>query len=215
MSNLVWQSQKIVTGAGLIDLGVKFSRKNKNLKYLDIGCGTGEITLEIAKKFKIKKENVLGIEVENSFDMDEVKSPDLNIKYYKGDVLPDTKIKYDLITIFQVLHHVKNVEQMIQDVVKNYLEDNGILVIREHNVKTSNERDIIDIQHHLYGKVIQKNVYPDFDKTFYSKYFLRSKLKSLIIKSVDENEYTISSIGYNDFKSVDKIYYEAFKKRPI
>jgi 2-polyprenyl-3-methyl-5-hydroxy-6-metoxy-1,4-benzoquinol methylase len=99
-------------------------KKKKNIKYLDIGCGTGFV-VESAKK---KGWDATGIDL-NSSGIDFGKKRNLNLfncdlDYFIKNI--NGKKKYDVITLFDVLEHIVDPKELICK-IKNILEKNGLI----------------------------------------------------------------------------------------
>lgn len=95
----------------------------KNIKLLDIGCGTGWF-LELAKE---NFSSVYGLEPAKELAKNTEKR--LNIKIFKNDMIKeDFKMKFDVITMFDVIEHIPNPVECIE---KSYdlLNNKGILII--------------------------------------------------------------------------------------
>lgn len=79
---------------------------NSNDIVLDIGCGNGALTYDIAKKAK----NVIGIDLnKNNIAIAKEKYPAPNTEYIVGDVtgeLPNKK--FDVVILSNVLEHIEN-----------------------------------------------------------------------------------------------------------
>ena len=165
--------------------------------YLDIGCGSGAITNTVAKTLNIKEYH--GLDILRPFDKDQINYLGDHLIYYDGKNFP--KIKVDFVTCFQVLHHVPNLSSMIDFINET---DCKYLIIREHDVKTEEEKKKLDFEHFIYGKVFQENVYEDFDKTYYSNYkSVREWIhlfKKFDCRLVLRKKYTIDKIVYIVFK---------------
>ena len=188
-------------------LGIK--NNNQNLKYLDIGCGTGEITLSIGQYLKLKKDNIYGLDLIYPFDKDEVKNVNFNFIEYDGVNFPNFQFKFDIITIFQTLHHVRNLDAMMQ-FIKKISKNSSIIIIREHNATSLTDIQLIDIQHFIYGKVLPKNIYKNFDKYFYSDYKSQKEWRDIF----DKNGFKIFDTKKKIISSkCDKIYYDIFIKK--
>ena len=121
----------------LIQFEINYSNllpPNKNSYLLDIGVGRGEM-LTCIKNHEYK--NYLGIDISE----DLIKfCKNLNLNCEKVDNttewLQQNKNKYDLITLFDVLEHIKK-EEVINLLVslRNALNENGILVIQTPNLQ--------------------------------------------------------------------------------
>lgn len=95
----------------------------KNKEILDFGTGNGGFLIQ-AKKFA---KTVYG------YDLD--KSLTEHYKKYKLDVktsIADFTQKFDVITMFHVLEHIENPEQLLKN-LKNKLKPNGKLIIEIPN----------------------------------------------------------------------------------
>lgn len=102
--------------------------------YLDFGCGDG-------MKLKIISDI---LKVTNKYGLD-INATDENYKY-DGVTLPNRT--YDLITCFQVLHHIcpKNILQQLI----NSLSPGGYFLLKEHDFFSEWIKTLIDLQHVLF-----------------------------------------------------------------
>lgn len=165
--------------------------------YLDIGCGSGSITKLIAKDLGIT--NYHGLDILRPFDKDQLNYLGKRLIYYDGKNYPS--VTADFVTCFQVLHHVKDIESMIKFINSTKCK---YLIIREHDVRTEEEKKKIDFEHFIYGKIMQENVYNDFDESYYSCYrsvgqWIRL-FKKFECKMVMKKKYTVDRIVYIVFK---------------
>lgn len=100
---------------------LNFKSEGSNL--LDIGCGEGDFIAQAGKK-GLKS---VGIEINQSAIDSGMKK--YNIQIYKSDIENfDTKYRYDIITIYDTIEHLRNPDSCIKrshDLLKN----NGIIVI--------------------------------------------------------------------------------------
>lgn len=99
----------------------------KNIRILDLGCGTGEFLAELKKRGC----EVWGVDFNKKFIESAKKFFGLKNLYamsfddfFKIDNLP----KFDIITFFEVLEHIDNPLEFIQN-VKNLLKENGMIVL--------------------------------------------------------------------------------------
>lgn len=105
--------------------------KDRNLKYLDVGCGDGTLTLERARLMDTK--DITGIEILNSEIKKAkkkgiiVKKADLNIK------LPFEDSQFDVITATQVIEHLYDIDTFVSE-INRVLKKNGVLVISTENL---------------------------------------------------------------------------------
>jgi len=108
------------------------SKKTKNLKILDLGCGGGLICESLAK---------LGCSVTGvDFVKDNIKAAklhasqnNLNINYYTQDI-DDLSLKdrYDLIILFEVLEHIENWDKTLFK-IKKFLKKDGLIFLSTIN----------------------------------------------------------------------------------
>ena len=101
----------------------KLKKFLKNKKVLDFGCGAGgfiELASSISDAFGIEKNKIM---------TDYIKSK--NLKVY-SDISEVENQKFDVITMFHVLEHIKN-PQNILDELKNILNKNGKIIIEVPN----------------------------------------------------------------------------------
>ncbi len=79
---------------------------NSNDIVLDIGCGNGALTYDVAKKAK----KIIGIDLnKNNIAIAEEKYSAPNINYIVGDVTKDLpNKKFDVIILSNVLEHIEN-----------------------------------------------------------------------------------------------------------
>ncbi len=97
---------------------------NGNEQVLDIGCGDGKLTLEIAKR--LKNGSIHGIDVSKSMiDFAQKMHQQNNLRFSVGDARSFTlNKKFDLIISFTALHWVKEYKQVIQR-AREHLKPNG------------------------------------------------------------------------------------------
>lgn len=99
--------------------------------FLDLGCGNGEVTKEIATKFKI--EQIWGSDVYDSKQAPE------GVNYLQVENnqlgLPDDSV--ELLTCFMTMHHFEDFDLMMQTITR-VLKPGSYLFIREHDVPPGN-----------------------------------------------------------------------------
>lgn len=107
---------------------------NKNIKILDLGCGTGEYTKKIAERLPGSK--IVGLDISDKMiDVAKKKCQKYkNISLYTGNAY-STKFKnnsYDVICGFYFLHHVSL--NKIRDEIYRLLKPGGTVFFYEPNI---------------------------------------------------------------------------------
>ena len=148
---------------------------NSEDKVLDIGCGNGALTFEIAKKAK----KVVGIDLdEKNIKIARKKYWAPNIEYLVGDATKDCPDqKFDVIILSNVLEHIENRVEFLQK-IKNLAPK---FLIRVPMIN----RDWIT----LYKKEL--GVEWRLDKTHYIEYTLENFKKELKKAGLDLEKYSI------------------------
>lgn len=155
----------------------KFFMDNVDSKdiVLDIGCGNGALTLDIAKKV----EKVIGIDLsEKNIKFAEEKFPAFNIEYIIGDAvksLPDKR--FNTIILSNVLEHIENRIEFLKKIKKMTPK----ILIRVPMI----DRDWIT----LYKKELE--VEYRLDKTHYIEYTLKNFKNELDQAGLNLEKYSI------------------------
>jgi len=156
--------------------------KNINLYnrdvFVDIGCGDGSITSELAKIYKFKK--TIGVDVENWFDTYTNKDTNIEMVITDGKTINIKDNSVDVILCNHVLHHIEHIDAMLDEIARIIKKD-GLLIIKEHNCYYKELSYVIDIYHALYELVFRKKQNNKFIDNYYSNYLsdkeLYAKLK--------------------------------------
>jgi ubiquinone/menaquinone biosynthesis C-methylase UbiE len=130
--------------------------QTNNIKYLDIGCGSGKKTILFSKYLNLNKENVYGTDIKTwgPYQKNKTKLP-FKFKYIENNKLNYSDNSFDIITCILTLHHVEKLDFFIKEIYR-ILKNKGILILIEHCVNTDNDRIIINIQHTLYSALYDK-----------------------------------------------------------
>ena len=181
--------------------------------YLDIGCNTGAITVEIAKKFKIDNKNTYGIDVEDFSGKKINPVSDFNFKYYDGKIIPFADNTFDVITCAMVIHHIPDINFTLQEIYRVLCND-GLLILKEHSVASKYMDYVIYIEHLLYSVLYDGNTYTEFVAEYYQKTYSINDLKDLMSKFGLVSKY-ISGKKFNEKYHGDNFnntYYSICKK---
>jgi ubiquinone/menaquinone biosynthesis C-methylase UbiE len=156
--------------------------------YLDIGIGTGHRTLSIARHLKVKK--VFGADKEQWFGYDNKrKFPFPFVTIGKNQEIPYPDSSMDLISCIHVLHHVDKLRETVSEITR-LLKPESYLMIVEHDVKTSLDALMADIEHALYERVMQSND-DQFVKNYYARYLFWVELDMLM------SEFGMKIVNYS------------------
>ncbi len=105
--------------------------KQDKIKALDMGAGTGNITLKLLENKKVESIVAVDLSKEMLDELDKKAgtNPKLKIANKPADIfLMDDEAKYDLITISSVLHHLPDYFQTIAALLEK-LNEGGIFII--------------------------------------------------------------------------------------
>ena len=128
----------------------------KDMKYLDIGCGSGKKTLLFSKYMNISKDNINGTDIKTWGPYQKNKKKlSFKFKYIENNKLSYSNNSFDVITCILTLHHVEKLEKFIKEIYR-ILKHNGIFILIEHCVNTDIDRMTINIQHMLYSALYDK-----------------------------------------------------------
>lgn len=150
---------------------------NKDV-FVDIGCGDGSITNELAKIYKFKKS--ICVDVENWFDTYTNKNTNIELVITDGKTINIKDNSVDVILCNHVLHHIENLDEILDEIARIMKKD-GILIVKEHNCYYKELSYVIDIYHALFELVFRKKQNDKFTENYYSNYLsdkeLYAKLK--------------------------------------
>lgn len=187
-----------------------FLKKYKTKKYsniLDIGCEDCFQVKSIGKYLNIYDYNCINIDNWNINSEVANTSYNLprntcNLKLYNGVNIPYENETFDIVMIFQTLHHIKNVDAYILE-VKRVMKKNGLLIIREHNCDKKYFGKLIDIEHGLYEIVLRGNM--NFFDSYYSNYKSAEQWNKIIDMKLVYTKYlpTATQSYYAIYMNVD------------
>lgn len=104
----------------------KIDKDKRGIKILDVGCGTGEL---ITIPLGFLGVNILGIDINlPSIEYAKGKNPFENVTFECTSVKELADSQFDFIICSEVLEHLKNPSDMLQE-IKGKLKENGICII--------------------------------------------------------------------------------------
>ena len=99
----------------------------KEKKYLDVGCSNGFITALIAEQFEPRVAYGFDV-VESNLEIGRQRHPQVEFQMFNLNEIQDVETEYDVITCFETLEHVGNLNRAIDNLL-NLKAKNGFLLI--------------------------------------------------------------------------------------
>ena len=112
--------------------------------YLDVGCSEGKITLAVAKRLGLTKNNTFACDIiVPDYISKGGEQDNVIFKLGKSSKIPFETNSMDLVTTFMSFHHFTNPVMMVNE-IKRVLKDGGIFIMREHNAETIDDITFFD-----------------------------------------------------------------------
>jgi len=114
----------------------KYFKKNTGLKMLSLGCGAGSHEIKFAKHSNFSE--ITGIDLATKLIDEANRSAEqlhyTNLKYEVADIYQcNFDIEYfDAVLFHSSLHHFKNLDTLLGDIIKKTLKKDGLLIIHEY-----------------------------------------------------------------------------------
>lgn len=114
----------------------KYLESKNNISMLSLGCGDGTHELNFASYPNFK--NIVGIDLSEdriSFANQRVSEMNLhNIKFVCNNAnnMSLATEKFDIVHFNNSLHHFKNIKNLLPEITKKYLKDDGFILINEY-----------------------------------------------------------------------------------
>lgn len=157
-------------------------KKKKKIDLLDIGCGTGNVLKIVEPYF----QNLYGVDVSiNMLRKSRVYCPSAELFRAEGNRLPFKSNSFDCVSLFSVLHHVHNIDPLLEEIYR-IMKNGGILY-------TDNDPNSYFILRKL--SFIRDLFKPSYNKEKIAEYHkFTGGLNPLLI------EAKLKSIGFSDIK---------------
>lgn len=174
---------------------------------LDIGSGNGKNICMLKRAFKNKDISISGTDIPhwgpyNANQKHDYPFRPIELNPYR---IPWNDESFECITLFFVLHHVKNLKETLQE-CRRILKQNGTLVIIEHDVWDDYDHMLIDIQHNVY-----RHIYNEADE--YSNYMNFYEWDVAMLQEGFKPVYTDKMKEHVDFKHrFDLQFLSVYKK---
>lgn len=149
--------------------------KGNVTKYMDIGCGNGTITAAIGSYLGLKKENIIGVDVEQwagHTHASEV-SKEITFRPIKtAGELPIESNSIDFVSANMVFHHIDDdILMKTMNDIRRCMKDDGLFFLREHDSPNKMIDGLINIEHGLFQVALEKkSSAAEFQSTYYGKY---------------------------------------------
>ena len=189
-------------------------------KIMDVGCGNGFKAMELGRLFKLTSNNIVCADIAKWFDYDEIERTKRKMELLpiteKGPIMYGSK-SIDLITMIHTIHHwcYDTPEEYIirMKSLHDILSDNGLIVIFEHDMITSIDACILDIEHGLWENTIKNNstrFYQDFSSKYLNFIEVEIIMKQSGFEMIYYKYYDAGII--NNLIIPDKSYLSIYKK---
>lgn len=131
-----------------------------NLFVLDLGCGTGNL----GRYFYQKQSSINYVGVDFSKNrIEEAKTFEKsNVQFIKSDIheyVGNETVKYDIITLFEVLEHLEEPKQLL-DKCKYLLKENGVILASvPHNMPYKAHLQVYTSENDVINKINPKQIF--------------------------------------------------------
>ncbi len=184
-------------------LNIKNIRFPYKTKVLDFGAGDSTISSAMGKYFKL---NMFATD-KHEWINEKIKPKETNVKfkYIKEGKIPFEN-KFTMITSLMVLHHItdEELESTCID-IRKHLDNNGYLLLREHNCTDEYVKNLCHIEHLLYALIFDGATWEEFNKTYIGNY------KSTIDWINYLNKYNLKYVYLSECTGVTNYTYILFK----
>ena len=110
-------------------------RSIKPSTMVDIGCGDGQITSELRCQLKLPQLSVTGLEVYVRPGVEK----NFTLTQFNGKNLPIESNSQDLVTIFAVLHHSSDPQELIKEAFR-ILKPGGNVILRDFDADSQEDK---------------------------------------------------------------------------
>ncbi len=193
---------------------LKKDKKFKIENYLDMGCGDCTLTKTLGNALGLSDKNIYGADIPEWGGYNEKtrkKLPINIIDLKKGKKLPIKSNKFSLVTAFMMLHHVENLDDMLNE-INRIIKKGGYFMIREHDAMNYADYMLCDIEHMLFDVVDRGS---DKNKLeYYAEYYDWVEWDYMLNNHGFEHIYSsfISDSVHYELTST-RAFYAIYKKR--
>ena len=175
------------------------------LAILDIGAGNGEILVGIGNYLKLFKQSLWAMDITNTIPKGAINRVSFEQLKENEPIWNGDTEKFNVIILFQTMHHMRDLESKLSDVVR-LLKKDGFLFIREHDCGDETVAKLIDIEHVLYDVVLGGKAYPALNY-FGTVYRSRDEWTTILEKhGLKLVEYLTATTGSNPTNYYNAVY---------
>jgi 2-polyprenyl-3-methyl-5-hydroxy-6-metoxy-1,4-benzoquinol methylase len=132
MAKVIVQKSELGNIDSSLDYFLRF-KIPKNKKILDVGCNYGSLIYNI---YKNGYKNIHGIDI-NKKSVNKgkkiYKKIKDRIKFYDGKKIPWGNDYFDIVLMFDVIEHIKEIENFLKNEVNRVLKKNGLFIFQTPN----------------------------------------------------------------------------------
>lgn len=158
---------------------------------LDFGGGSGDF-LHHLKQQQTTIVEAFVLDIKKWYSKEhEQRYSDLKYVFVHTLDLPFPTQSLDMITVFQVFHHLDNMMYTLKE-LKRVLKVGGILVVREHDCTSLVDKLAIDVEHLIYEVSIQRNrdACCTYEASYLSKRYLVDTMNSCGFRLINQTSPT-------------------------
>ena len=193
----------------------------KNMKIADIGGGNGQVLKEIGSFLKIPRENLFCVEQINPWSepYSFYNSEFIQYVFWDNQNIPIEPLSLDIVLIMVTLHHMddKTIQRTFENLNKQ-CKTGSLLIMKEHDCNTAEDKYIIDWEHHLYH-LIETPIQTETDIIEYKKHYIDNyKTKKWFDNCIQKYGF-ISIMEFNRFferstdnKNPSNLYWKIYRK---
>lgn len=199
----------------------------KNMKIADIGGGNGDVIKIIGENLNLPRDNLYCVENNsNSWTESYSFSNGKHIQYIFWDNVTIPTIapnSLDVVLIMVTLHHMTNdIIRNLFNNLKQLAKPNSLLILKEHDCKTSDDLYLINWEHHLYyiinSPLLNEHDIVKYKETYVDNYKTKSYYDNLLFKNgyIDIVEFTrlFDKNLHLDKNNSTNLYWKVYKKVP-
>ena len=208
INNLIKPSNKFISNKNniwisnqLINILTKFNYTS-DINIVDIGGGEGNIIKYISKIYNIPNKNLYIVEQQNDwsekYNYNNIN--DINYIFWDNNYINIESNTVDIILIMVSLHHMLDttIDNLMQN-INRILKHNGLVIIKEHNCITTDDKFIINWEHHLYHILMSKDLNEENTKQYINHSIFN-------YKSMEEYNNIFTKYNFNNIMNLNRSF---------